>query len=67
MIGKKVKVIDDVDEDSGRVLISGEYWNAVTEGEEIKANEWCEIVRFEGLTVTVKPYTPNKEIDHGVH
>lgn len=67
LIGKKVKVIDDVDENSGRVLISGEYWNAVTEGEEIKANEWCEIVRFEGLTVTVKPYTPKKEIDHGVH
>jgi membrane-bound serine protease (ClpP class) len=67
LIGKKVKVIDNVDENSGRVMISGEYWNAVTEGEKIKANEWCEVVRFEGLTVTVKPYTPNKEIDHGVH
>lgn len=67
LIGKKAKVIDDVDENDGRVLISGEYWNAVTEGEEIKSNEWCEIVRFEGLTVTVKPYTPNKELDHGVN
>lgn len=67
LIGKKAKVIDDVDENGGRVLISGEYWNAVTEGEEIKSNEWCEIVRFEGLTVTVKPYTPNKEFDHGVN
>ncbi|MDR9416758.1 MAG: nodulation protein NfeD [Gracilimonas sp.] len=67
LIGKRVKVIDDVDQNSGRVLISGEYWNAVTEGEEIKSNEWCEIVRFEGLTVTVKPYTQKKEIDHGVN
>ncbi|WP_020404052.1 NfeD family protein [Gracilimonas tropica] len=67
LIGKKVKVIDDVSQDSGRVMISGEYWNAVTDGEEIKANEWCEVVRFEGLTVTVKPYKSNKEIDHGVN
>ncbi|MBD3616759.1 MAG: nodulation protein NfeD [Gracilimonas sp.] len=67
MIGKKAKVIDKVTETGGRVLIAGEYWNAVTEAEEIKSNEWCEIVRFEGLTVTVKPYTPKKEIDHGVN
>jgi len=67
LVGKKAKVIDKVTENSGRVMISGEYWNAITEGEEIKSNEWCEIVRFEGLTVTVKPYTPNKEIDHGVN
>ncbi|WP_421775517.1 NfeD family protein [Gracilimonas sp.] len=67
LIGKKAKVVDDVNENDGRVLISGEYWNAVTEGEEIESNEWCEIVRFEGLTVTVKPYTPNKEFDHGVN
>lgn len=67
LIGKKAKVIDKVNENSGRVLISGEYWNAVTEGEEIKSNEWCEIVRFDGLTVTVKPYTQKKEIDHGVN
>jgi membrane-bound serine protease (ClpP class) len=67
LIGKKAKVVDDIDEEGGRILISGEYWNAVTEGEEIESNEWCEIVRFEGLTVTVKPYTPNKELDHGVN
>lgn len=67
LIGKKAKVVDDVNEEGGRILISGEYWNAVTEGEEIESNEWCEIVRFEGLTVTVKPYTPNKEFDHGVN
>ncbi|WP_428235300.1 NfeD family protein [Gracilimonas sp.] len=67
LIGKKAKVVDDINEEGGRILISGEYWNAVTEGEEIESNEWCEIVRFEGLTVTVKPYTPNKEFDHGVN
>lgn len=65
-IGKKARVIDKVNEKGGRVFFAGEYWNAVTDGEEIKPNEWCEIVRFEGLTVTVKPYNPNKEIDHGV-
>lgn len=67
LVGKKAKVIDKITENGGRVLISGEYWNAITEGEEIKSNEWCEIVRFQGLTVTVKPYTPKKEIDHGVN
>lgn len=68
LIGKKAKVIDTVTQNGGRVLFSGEYWNAVTEQDEkIKPNQWCEIVRFEGLTVTVKPYKPNKEIDHGVN
>lgn len=66
-IGNKARVIDKVTDKGGRVFFAGEYWNAVTDGEEIKPNEWCEIVRFEGLTVTVKPYTSNKEIDHGVN
>lgn len=66
LVGKKAKVIDKVNESGGRVFISGEYWNAVSEGEEIKPNEWCEIVRFEGLTVTVKPHNPNEESEHGV-
>lgn len=66
LIGKKALVIDTVDSSGGRVLISGEYWNAVSD-EKIKSKEWCEIVKFEGLTVTVKPYTSlNKEIGHGV-
>ncbi|MEX0721208.1 MAG: nodulation protein NfeD [Balneolaceae bacterium] len=56
LIGKRALVIDKVDPSGGRVLISGEYWNAVSD-EEIKAKEWCEIVKFEGLTVSVKPYT----------
>lgn len=68
LIGKKAKVIDTINQEGGRVLISGEYWNAVTEEDkEFKPNEWCEIVRFEGLTVTVKSYTPNKETDHGIN
>ncbi len=67
LIGKKAKVIDTVSPDGGRVLISGEYWNAITEEHEIKSNKWCEIVRFKGLTVTVKPYIENKENDHGVN
>ncbi|WP_142455722.1 NfeD family protein [Gracilimonas mengyeensis] len=68
LIGKKAKVVDTIDQNGGRIMISGEYWNAVTESDEkIKSNQWCEIVRFEGLTVTVKPHKPNKEIDHGVN
>lgn len=64
LIGKKAQVIDTINEKGGRVLISGEYWNAVS-SEKIKVNEWCEIVHFEGLTVTVKPYTPKMESNHG--
>lgn len=65
LIGKKVQVIDTVNAEGGRVMINGEYWNAVSE-QELNVNEWCEIVRFTGLTVTVKPNTSNKESDHGV-
>ncbi|MEX0608509.1 MAG: nodulation protein NfeD [Balneolaceae bacterium] len=66
LIGKKALVIDKVDKTGGRVLISGEYWNALSD-QEIKEQEWCEIVSFQGLTVTVKPYTQNKETEHGLN
>lgn len=54
MIGKDAKVVDDVGPDGGRVLFSGEYWNAVSDI-AIKKGDPCTIVKFEGLTVTVKP------------
>jgi membrane-bound serine protease (ClpP class) len=64
LIGKKAKVIDTVTPDGGRVMIQGEYWNAVSQ-QELNENEWCEIVRFDGLVVTVKPSPSNKESDYG--
>lgn len=65
LIGKKAMVVDTVSRAGGRIFISGEYWNAVSD-EEIQEKEWCEIVKFEGLTVTVKPYNHKMETDHGV-
>ncbi len=66
LIGKKVKVVDAIQADGGRVMINGEYWNAVS-SQELNVNEWCEIVRFNGLVVTVKPSPLNKESDHGTN
>lgn len=53
-IGKKAKVVDEVSPEGGRILFEGAYWNAVS-NEIIKPGEQCEILAFEGLTVTVKP------------
>lgn len=55
-IGKKARVVDSVSMDGGRIDFSGEYWNAISDT-IIKEGEWCEIVSFQGLTVTVKPLT----------
>lgn len=54
MIGKKAEVVEPVDQQRGRIFVNGEYWNAISE-EPIPANESCEIVAIDGLTVTVKP------------
>lgn len=59
VVGKEAVAVDRVDSNGGRVLFSGEYWNAVSE-EVIGEGEACEIVSFHGLTVTVKP-TKNKQ------
>ncbi len=64
-VGKKAKVVDRVTSEGGRVDFAGEYWNAVSET-EIEEGQWCEIVAFEGLTVTVKPYTKQQENAYGV-
>ena len=53
MIGKRAEVVDSINETSGRIFISGEYWNAVSD-EEIKKGEWCEIDEIQGLTMKVK-------------
>jgi len=60
LIGKKAEVTDDIDQTSGKIFISGEYWNAVSD-EKIKAGKYCEIVQINGLTATVKSLTEHKE------
>lgn len=65
LIGKKAQVTDTVTASGGKVFVAGEYWNAISKGEEIKELEWCEIVSFKGLTVTVRSIQSEKENDHG--
>ncbi len=65
LIGKKAEVTDTVSPSGGKVFVAGEYWNAVTTGEEIKEGEWCEIVNFHRLTVTVRSIQSEKENNHG--
>ncbi len=54
MIGRRAEVIESIDNQHGRVFVSGEYWNAVSE-ESIAEGEECEIVAIDGLTIKVKP------------
>lgn len=65
LVGKKAEVTDTITASGGKVFIAGEYWNAVAVGEEIKENERCEIVSFQGLTVTVRSIQSEKENNHG--
>ena len=54
MVGRRAEVIETINSQKGRVFVSGEYWNAVSD-EVIKEGETCEIVSIEGLTAKVKP------------
>ncbi|HLR25608.1 MAG TPA: NfeD family protein, partial [Fodinibius sp.] len=53
MIGKEAVVIEDIDGRSGRILINGEYWNAVSD-ERLSEGNVCEIQEINGLTARVK-------------
>ncbi|MDZ7682866.1 MAG: nodulation protein NfeD [Fodinibius sp.] len=53
MIGKRAEVIETINDSEGRVFVSGEYWNAVSD-EVIEEGEHCEIVAVDGLTIKVK-------------
>lgn len=59
LVGTEAVVIDRVDEKGGRVLLSGEYWSAVSET-PIPEGSRCEVISFSGLTVTVKPINQTK-------
>jgi membrane-bound serine protease (ClpP class) len=54
MIGKRAEVVDPVGPTGGRVFVSGEYWNAVSDT-EIEAGQACEIEEIEGLRMKVRP------------
>lgn len=54
MIGKRAEVVEKINSDTGRVFVSGEYWNAVSD-ETIKKGNDCEIIAIKGLTLKVKP------------
>ncbi|MEX1010871.1 MAG: nodulation protein NfeD [Balneolaceae bacterium] len=58
-IGKEAKVVDEIGPDGGRVLFSGEYWNAES-SDIIPEGAVCEIVSFRGLKVIVKAKNPSK-------
>lgn len=58
LVGKEVKVIEATGPAGGRVLVSGEYWNAVST-KEIPEGVRARVVSFEGLTVTVEPVSKN--------
>lgn len=53
LVGKTAKVVDDIDENGGRVFVVGEYWNARST-EKIKAGVRCTIVKVERLTLIVE-------------
>ncbi|MEX2467312.1 MAG: nodulation protein NfeD [Gemmatimonadota bacterium] len=54
MIGQEIQVVDTVSPTGGRVFVSGEYWNAVSD-QEIPAGEPCRIEKIDGLTLKIVP------------
>jgi membrane protein implicated in regulation of membrane protease activity len=57
LVGKTGRVTEDIDDrlDSGRVLVGGDDWKAVSpDGTVIEKNSKVEIIRVEGAKVVVK-------------
>lgn len=59
MIGKRAEVTDTISGKGGRIFISGEYWNAVSD-EKIEEGRWCEVTDIKGLTMKVRPIQEDK-------
>jgi membrane-bound serine protease (ClpP class) len=54
-IGKRAEVTDPIlPGQEGRVFFDGEYWTAIS-SEPLNEGDQCEIVKYEGLKVIVKP------------
>ena len=54
MVGQVVSALEPVYHDRGRVMISGEYWNARSL-QPIKKGQPCRITAVQGLTLLVEP------------
>ncbi len=54
MVGEVTTALEKIDQTRGRVMISGEYWNARSDT-PIRKGQKCEIVAVNGLTLQVKP------------
>ena len=60
LIGKRAKVIEQIDNDreTGRVIVNGQEWMARTEDEDIiNIDEIVEILRISGVKLIVKKQT----------
>lgn len=60
MVGKRAEVVEPVDNRSGRVFVSGKYWNAISD-HPIEEGEYCRIVETEGLVLKVEPFESQPE------
>lgn len=60
MLGRTVAAVEPIDASRGKVLLEGEYWDAVST-EPIAAGQAVEIVALSGLTLTVKPAGTSEE------
>lgn len=56
MIGKIAEVVDRVDNKGGRVLVMGEFWNAISD-EPLEVGMNCEITDIHNLRLTVRRLT----------
>jgi membrane-bound serine protease (ClpP class) len=54
LIGKTVISLTPIDSRSGRILVEGEYWNAVSDM-PVEKDQPVEIAGVQGLTLKVKP------------
>lgn len=62
MIGMIAEVIDRVDQTGGRVVVLGEYWNAISD-ETIEVGEHCKIISIENLQLKVKKLSAESSLE----
>jgi membrane-bound serine protease (ClpP class) len=56
MLGKTAPAIAPIDDQSGKVFVEGEYWNAISDT-PIQTGQLVQIVDIRGLTLKVQPKT----------
>jgi Membrane-bound serine protease (ClpP class) len=61
MIGQVAPALTDIDANSGRVFVEGEYWNAVSDV-NIAKGEQVRIKGLEGLTLKVEPQDKKEKL-----